>query len=192
MENLSDESGATRALVFGVLTELLKASELADHFQAFTELIILKVLEAHRDEEKDVERAAEAAAGAMAAVLPADLVIRVLNPIIRTGDFPVNQAAVKMLTRVCDNPENKPAVFDNLSEIMPGLLKSYDNVESSVRKASVFCMVNLHQMVGEELQPHLETLNGSKLKLLNLYIKRAQTQKEQSAPVSPRQLATPL
>lgn len=61
--------------------------------------------------------------------------------------------------------------------------QAYDNVESSVRKASVFCMVALHQKVGDSLQPHLESLNGSKLKLLNLYIKRAQTQ---SAPQSPR------
>jgi hypothetical protein len=71
-------------------------------------------------------------------------------------------------------------------------LQAYDNVESSVRKASVFCMVSLHQLVGDELQQHLESLNGSKLKLLNLYIKRAQAQKEQSAPVSPRQVSTPL
>ena len=70
-------------------------------------------------------------------------------------------------------------------------MQAYDNVESSVRKAAVFCMVALHQLVGDDLQPHLETLNGSKLKLLNLYIKRAQAQKEQSAPVSPR-LTTPL
>ena len=54
IENLSDEVGATRALVFGVLTEMLKQDRLIDSFQAFTELIILKVLEAHRDEEKDV------------------------------------------------------------------------------------------------------------------------------------------
>ena len=43
-----------------------------------------------------------------------------------------------------------------------------------MRKASVFCIVSLHQLAGEELQPHLESLTGSKLKLLNLYIKRAQ------------------
>lgn len=54
------------------------------------------------------------------------------------------------------------------------LLKAYDNVESSMRKASVFCIVSLHQLAGEDLQPHLESLTGSKLKLLNLYIKRAQ------------------
>lgn len=54
LENLSDETGATRALVFGVLTEMLKQDKLVSSFQAFTELIILKVLEAHRDDEKDV------------------------------------------------------------------------------------------------------------------------------------------
>ena len=55
--------------------------------------------------------------------------------------------------------------------------QAYDNVESSVRKASVFCIVSLHQLVGEvALQPHLECLNGSKMKLLSLYIKRAQAQ----------------
>jgi len=54
LENLSDESGATRALVFGVLTEMLRQEMLISSFQAFTELVMLKVLEAHRDPEKDV------------------------------------------------------------------------------------------------------------------------------------------
>lgn len=47
-------SGDIRALVLGVLTEMLKQEALITSFQAFTELIILKVLEAHRDKEKDV------------------------------------------------------------------------------------------------------------------------------------------
>ena len=68
-------------------------------------------------------------------------------------------------------------------------MQAYDNVESSVRKAAVFCIVSLHQLVIPEitwiicwqsqvgeatLQPHLDCLNGSKMKLLSLYIKRAQ------------------
>jgi len=183
LENLSDEVGSTRAMVFGALTEMLKQESLIVSFQGFTELIILKVLEAHRDEEKDVERAAEACAAAMAGVVPSDAVIRVLNPIVKTGEYPVNQAAVKMLTKVAENKESQEVVIDHLGDIMPGLLRAYDNVESSVRKASVFCMVALHQLVGDQLQPHLSSLNGSKLKLLNLYIKRAEAQ---STPASPR------
>ena len=49
-----DDIGATRALVFGVLTEMLKQDQLISCFQGYTELIILKVLESHRDAEKDV------------------------------------------------------------------------------------------------------------------------------------------
>ena len=60
---------------------------------------------------------------------------------------------------------------------MSHFFQAYDNKESCVRKASVFCMVALHNSVGEEImKPHLETLTGSKMKLLNLYIKRAETQ----------------
>merc|ERR1712223_2209872 len=94
LENLSDEVGSTRAMVFGALTEMLKQESLIASFQGFTELIILKVLGAHRDDEKDVERAAEACAAAMVGVVPSDAVIRVLNPIVKTGEYPVNQAAV--------------------------------------------------------------------------------------------------
>lgn len=84
---------------------------------------MLQVLEAHRDEEKDVERAAECCAAAMAGVLPPDVVIRVLNPIIKTGEYPVNQAAVKMLTKLADHEGSKEVVLAQLGDIMPGLLK---------------------------------------------------------------------
>ena len=41
----------------------------------------------------------------------------------------------------------------------------YDHVESSVRKASVFCLVAIHSAVGEEtLMPHLAELSGTKVR----------------------------
>jgi CLIP-associating protein 1/2 len=182
LENLEDEDGSTRALVFGVLTEMLKQDSLQAGFQGFTELVILKVLQAHKDPEKDVVRAAESCAATMAGVLPAEMVVRVLNPIIKTGDFPVNQAAIKMLTKLVER-QTPESISHHLADVMPGLLKAYDNVESSVRKAAVFCIVALHQLVGEgSLQPHLDCLNGSKMKLLSLYIKRAQAQSTQTSP----------
>ena len=53
-----------------------------------------------------------------------DLVVRVLNPIIETGDFPVNQAAIKMLlTKVAEKETSREVVSQHLEEIMPGLLK---------------------------------------------------------------------
>merc|ERR1719150_773837 len=184
LENLEDSEGSSRALVFGVLTEMLKQDSLIGGFHAFTELIILKVLQAHKDPEKDVVRAAEACAATMSGLLPPEMVVRVLNPIIKTGDFPVNQAAIKMLSKLVEK-QTADTMEPHVGDVMPGLLKAYDNVESSVRKASVFCIVSLHQLVGEAaLQPRLECLNGSKMKLLSLYIKRAQAQSNAGSPRS--------
>ena len=70
-----------------------------------------------------VERAAEACAAAMAGVLPFDAVIRVLNPIVKTGEYPVNQAAVKMLTKVAEHKDSKDVIISHLADIMPGLLR---------------------------------------------------------------------
>ncbi len=70
-----------------------------------------------------MERAAEACAAAMAGVLPFDAVIRVLNPIVKTGEYPVNQAAVKMLTKVAEHKDSKEVIISHLADVMPGLLR---------------------------------------------------------------------
>lgn len=41
--------------------------------------------------------------------------------------------------------------------------QGYDNTESSVRKASVFCLVAIYSVIGEDLKPHLAQLTGSKV-----------------------------
>lgn len=50
------------------------------------------------------------------------------------------------------------------------------NPESSIRKSSVFSLVAIHSKVGDKMQPYLDALNGSKLKLLKLYIDRSKNQ----------------
>jgi hypothetical protein len=67
----------------------------------------------------------------MAGVLPTDTVIRVLNPIIKTGEFPVNQAAIKMMTKVAEHEENQDVIRTHLSDIMPGLLKVRNSRQGS-------------------------------------------------------------
>ncbi|XP_037092973.1 CLIP-associating protein 1-like isoform X3 [Pollicipes pollicipes] len=184
LDNLRDGAGPVRELVLAALTEMLRRDCITPLFHPFIELIFLRVLDAHREpSERDVVRAAEQCAAVLAGRLPPDSVVRVLNPLIQTGEYPVNQAAIKTLTRLMEQ-HSRQLVAGCLSEIMPSLLKAYDNSESSVRKAAVFCMVTIHTLCGEEvMQPHLATLNATKLKLLNLYIKRAQAQ---SGPGTPR------
>lgn len=41
--------------------------------------------------------------------------------------------------------------------------QGYDNSESSVRKACVFCLVAIYAVIGEDLKPHLSQLASSKV-----------------------------
>ena len=84
-----------------------------------------------------------------------------------------------------------------LKDIIPGVIRGYCHSESSVRKASVFCLVSIHAAAGEDIRQHLTKLSSSQVsfthththahtnshanicthsqtKLLDLYIKRNQ------------------
>ncbi|XP_067265724.1 CLIP-associating protein 1a isoform X15 [Chanodichthys erythropterus] len=170
-----------RALALRVLKEILRNQPA--RFKNYAELTIMKTLEAHKDSHKEVVRAAEEAASTLAGSIHPEQCIKVLCPIVQTADYPINLAAIKMQTKVVERIA-KESLHQLLPDIIPGLLQGYDNTESSVRKASVFCLVAIYSVIGEELKPHLAQLTGSKMKLLNLYIKRAQTTNSNSSSSS--------
>nr|XP_045371975.1 CLIP-associating protein 1 isoform X2 [Camelus bactrianus] len=181
LETLGDKDHSIRALALRVLREILRNQPA--RFKNYAELTIMKTLEAHKDSHKEVVRAAEEAASTLASSIHPEQCIKVLCPIIQTADYPINLAAIKMQTKVVERIA-KESLLQLLVDIIPGLLQGYDNTESSVRKASVFCLVAIYSVIGEELKPHLAQLTGSKMKLLNLYIKRAQTTNSNSSSSS--------
>ncbi|XP_053084597.1 CLIP-associating protein 2 isoform X15 [Pangasianodon hypophthalmus] len=172
LETLGDGEHVIRALALRVLKEILNRQPW--RFKNYAELTIMKTLEAHKDPHKEVIRAAEEAAAMLASSISPEQCIKVLCPIIQSADYPINLAAIKMLTKVIERLP-KESLLQMLQEIVPGLIQGYDNSESSVRKACVFCLVAIYAIIGEDLKPYLSQLSGSKLKLLNLYIKRAQS-----------------
>ncbi|XP_032412034.1 CLIP-associating protein 1-A-like isoform X12 [Xiphophorus hellerii] len=181
LETLGDKDHSVRALALRVLKEILRNQPA--RFKNYAELTIMKTLEAHKDSHKEVVRAAEEAASALAGSIHPEQCIKVLCPIVQTTDYPVNLAAIKMQTRAVERVCREP-LLQLLPDVVPGLLQGYDNTESSVRKASVFCLVAVYAVIGEELKPYLSQLTGSKMKLLNLYIKRAQTSTSNSSSSS--------
>uniref|UniRef100_A0A803TN20 Cytoplasmic linker associated protein 2 n=1 Tax=Anolis carolinensis TaxID=28377 RepID=A0A803TN20_ANOCA len=160
LETLGDKEHAIRALALKVLREILRHQPA--RFRNYAELTIMKTLEAHKDPHKEVVRSAEEAATMLATSISPDQCIKVLCPIIQTADYPINLAAIKMQTKVIERV-SKETLAQLLPEIVPGLIQGYDNSESSVRKACVFCLVAIHAVIGDELKPHLSQLTGSKV-----------------------------
>lgn len=94
----------------------------AVRFREYAELTMLKVLEAHKDKEKEVARAADECASILATHLPAHICLRVLNPVIRNDQGPALIAAVKMVTKVVEQltPEQTESI---LADVVPGVLQ---------------------------------------------------------------------
>ncbi|XP_044007569.1 CLIP-associating protein 1-like isoform X2 [Aphidius gifuensis] len=181
--------------VLRTIIEMLKCSELVECFQNYAELLVLKVLNEHKPDAYDPSsgsprrghgtpghstkplqllKAAEDCAAMIATVLPAGQVIHLALTTIRTEPFPKNVAAIKMIQNVVEHC-GKDFLQPHLDDTMATLLLAYDNNESVVRKAAVFCMVAIHAAIGNEaFEPYKQHLYGGKLKLLNIYIQKAQ------------------
>ncbi|XP_076679666.1 CLIP-associating protein isoform X4 [Andrena cerasifolii] len=196
LDSLTNDNKKMQVEVLQTLIEMLKCPELVDSFSLYPELLVLKVINAYKtdDQAQDTSTSsnsrnpvlwtAEKCAATIAMVLQPEQVIHLVSTIITTEPFPLNMGAIKMLHKVVEH-WGRDAIEPHLSKVMPGLIKAYDEKESAVRKSAVFCMVAIHLAVGEEaLKPHLSSLYTSKLKLLNIYIQRAQ--QANSQPASPR------
>ncbi|XP_043472094.1 CLIP-associating protein 1-A isoform X3 [Leptopilina heterotoma] len=196
LENLSSEQVKFVLEILKTLTEMVKCMELVEIFTSYADLLVLKVINAHKFDEPNEEaykltvnrieilRIAEKCAATIATILPADRIINLTSSIITTEEYPRNMGAIKMLQKVVEH-HGRQVIEPFLDQVMPSLIQAYDHRESKVRKSAVFCMVAIHEAVGEDkLKPHLSSLYGSKLKLLTIYIQRAQ--QANSQPASPR------
>jgi len=174
LETLGDNDPEIRAMALRVMGEICLSQ--APRFCGYAELTILRVVDAHGDDDKEVVRAAEECAAILANHLPPPLCLRILNPIVKSDEPKGSLAAIKMVTKALEkmSPTEVEAV---LPDIIPLVIKAYEHpTQSVIRKASVVCLVAFHQVVGiDKLDPYLLSLPNNKLKLLNLYIKRAET-----------------
>uniref|UniRef100_A0A4W6D4H4 Cytoplasmic linker associated protein 2 n=1 Tax=Lates calcarifer TaxID=8187 RepID=A0A4W6D4H4_LATCA len=155
LETMGDREHVIRTLALRVLREIL--SKQPWRFKNYAELTIMKALEAHKDPHKEVVRAAEETAAMLALSISPDQCIKVLCPIIQSADYPINLAAIKMQTKVVERIPRE-GLISLLPEIVPGLIQ----------------VTHIHTRT--QISPHL--------KLLNLYIKRAQSGSSGSEPPS--------
>jgi len=171
---LMDVEPIVREHTITLIIYLVKKTELATYFHNYTELIILKVINMCCDSYKPIVKVAEECLIALSTYLHHETVVKIITPLILAKEFPVNLIAIRMMTKLIDMC-GSPPVTDHIKEIMSGLLQSYDNPDSAVRKSAVYGLVSLYKAFGsQEFTPYISSLNGAKLKLLNLYIERAQ------------------
>ncbi|XP_035911784.1 CLIP-associating protein isoform X8 [Anopheles stephensi] len=154
------------------LGRIVRSTEMKACWSNFLELILLKIIDCYKI-SKEVSREIDIIVLKIAGVLPLDISVNILNPVIATGEFPANLCALKILTELTQK-QGTDLTDNHLDCIMPNVARLADDNQSMVRKAAVFCIVKLYIVMGEEkVKPKFSLLNASKIRLLNVYIAKS-------------------
>ncbi|XP_049292642.1 CLIP-associating protein isoform X6 [Anopheles funestus] len=154
------------------LGRIVRSTDMKACWSNFLELILLKIIDCYKISQ-EVSREIDIIVVKIAGVLPLDISVNILNPVIATGEFPANLCALKILTELTKK-QGKDLTDNHLDCIMPNVARLAYDSQSMVRKAAVFCIVKLYIVMGEEkVKPKFSLLNESKIRLLNVYIAKS-------------------
>lgn len=79
------------------------------------------------------------------------------------------QLAIRMASRCIRRMKDMHVV---LPAMLPGLFHAFKHASADVRKAVVFCLVDMYMVMGETFTPYLSELSASQLKLVTIYANR--------------------
>ncbi|UPQ97200.1 CLIP-associated protein [Chloropicon primus] len=80
---------------------------------------------------------------------------------------------------------------ERLVEVLPPLFSSFNSPDADVRKAVVFCLVDIYASMGNALMVHLSPLSTAQLKLLTIYIQRSKQGKGASSKLGGKENSIP-
>lgn len=101
--------------------------------------------------------------------------LELLLPVIGSEGAPLLQAAVTRLLSLVLQRMPPQSVLTQLDMVLPGVVAAFASPNPEVRKAAVFCLVDVYMILGEPLMAHLaKDLTPSQMKLVTIYIGRQQ------------------
>jgi len=167
-------------------TAILCLQELVVHqpsfFNDFAEVVASKLFEAYRScsqADKQTITSIDRTLERLIGVVEATRGLEILLPVVRSEGPPLLQAATRLLSSVLQRmPPQR--VLENLNVVLPGVVQAFGNPSSEVRKAAVFCLVDVYMILGEQVMPYLvKDLTPSQMKLVTIYIGRQQREREE-------------
>jgi len=182
LRSLLHSDDKVRELGIACAKDLLRAQ--AKRFKAFTEHVLLRLLAAGRDTSREVALAAEEALELLLSLSDAHRCMAVLVPVVMKEAPPTLQLAVRLQSKLVPR-FSQLQLLAILPQMLPPLFEAFKNPNADVRKAVVFCLVDMYMVLGEQLTPHLAVLSTSQLKLVTIYINR--TAKARADSASPEQ-----
>lgn len=117
--------------------------------------------------------------------------LAVALPVINDGRHPLLHLWIRFLGRVIPHfPPDR--LLELVPTLLPGVLQGFRHSSADVRKAVVFCLVDIFMVLGDRLTPFLNGLSTSQLKLVTIYVKRMMDVRTQQGRPTPSITLTAL
>lgn len=158
----------------------------ASFFDDFAEVVASKLFDAHRlfgEVENSVTASIDRTLGHLIGIVQPARAFEILLPVVNAEKAPLLQGAVRHLAMVIRRMP--PAqLLGHLDAVLPGVINALGDASVDVRKGAVFALVDVYLVLGERVMPHLvRELTPSQMKLVTIYIGRAQRESEESGQV---------
>eukprot|EP00003_Mantamonas_plastica_P018752 TRINITY_DN3060_c1_g2_i1.p1 TRINITY_DN3060_c1_g2~~TRINITY_DN3060_c1_g2_i1.p1 ORF type:complete len:832 (+),score=288.88 TRINITY_DN3060_c1_g2_i1:275-2770(+) len=167
---LQDTNAEVRELCLAVIKEMI--SNQHEYFTDYLHVVTTNMLGCFGDDSREVSQAAEEALEQLIVTFDAQDCIDILNPLISSQDGALLQLCIRLMSQTLSQVEDAEYLHGQLPSILPGLFAAFNNPLADVRKAVVFCLVDLYMRLGDDFTPYLTNLSTSQLKLVTIYINR--------------------
>lgn len=134
------------------------------------DVFLLPILEIYKDPELTVRRAADAVLLLLPTVLPVRNVFKGYSSIVNTATDVVLHGSLRLLAKTSHFYKDNMLLLEDIDSVFPGLMRAFSNENPDIRKAVVYCLVDLYYLVGEDFTPYLNRLSASQLKLVTIYV----------------------
>eukprot|EP01026_Neomeris_dumetosa_P040174 TRINITY_DN3316_c1_g1_i1.p1 TRINITY_DN3316_c1_g1~~TRINITY_DN3316_c1_g1_i1.p1 ORF type:complete len:191 (-),score=17.26 TRINITY_DN3316_c1_g1_i1:376-948(-) len=140
----------------------------------FSEQLVTMLIRRCEDSTREVSMSADTALAQLTQVLPKQRYMDLLLSQLSMEDLePQLQVhVVENLGRICLTLKKDELLLIIQQRLLPALLQTFKSVHVGVRKAVVYCLVEIWAVVGDDLFPFLSTLNPAQQNLVKVYINR--------------------
>lgn len=144
----------------------------------FLDILINSLLELYKDPELSIRRAADSVLLEIVSTMDARAVFSIFGDAIQgDADGVVLHGSIRLLAKAARYYSSTDILLNDVGAVWPGLTVAFGSPNPDIRKAVVYCLVDLYFMLEDSFSPYLNELTASQLKLVMIYVEKLYTQK---------------
>ncbi|XP_022682570.1 CLIP-associated protein isoform X3 [Setaria italica] len=183
LEVLDDADSSVREISLLLVAEMLHNQK--DSMEQSIEIVLEKLLHVTKDDVAKVSNEAHQCLYVVLAKYDPFRCLAIIVPLLASDDEKTLVMCINCLTKLVGRLSHDELVTQ-LPSFLPAVFDAFSNQSPDVRKAVVFCLVDMYIILGKEFVPYLEGLSSTQLRLVTIYANRI-SQARSGAPVAATQ-----